>query len=278
MKKVNIYIITYNNPERLNQNIERLVQSTLDVDSNEYQLGVVIINNHPNFSLDEKYKGVIRVWHNVTRPEFSCGHLSRDYNAAYMHGFRDLKNPAVDYVVCIHDDTMLKDGWFQKLMQIHETYNFYAGDYGCSMTSVNAEAVRTIGIWDERFCNIGYHEADMFLRALIYNKDKSSINDHLAGRVHNPTEVLFDHPPENHNKVQHINHTLNYHTVSRKVFAEKWGVHPEFWENRLPVIPTEPKIDQYMYYPYFELDIYDLDAKKYIYAKAGLEHFLPEWR
>jgi hypothetical protein len=33
-----------------------------------------------------------------------------------------------------------------------------------------------------------------------------------------------------------------------------------------------------MFYPYFELDIYDLDAKKYIYAPAGLQNFKEEWK
>lgn len=277
MRKTNIYIVTYNNPERLNENLFRLTETTKHIDLSQHSLNVVVINNHTNFFLDDRYKN-ITVWHNVTRPNFSCGHLSRDYNAALIHGFQNLKTPAVNQIVCAHDDSMWHKNWFEDLLEIHNTYSFYVGDYGCSMHSYLPEAVKTIGIWDERFCNIGYHEADYLLRALIYNKDKSTINDYMGGRVLNPTKVLFDHPPANHNKLDHSNASLRYHTVTRKVFEEKWGVHPEFWDKRMLRVPTEPKINQFMFYPYFELDISDLDNKKYIYALAGLEHFKEEWK
>ena len=93
--------------------------------------------------------------------------------------------------------------------------------------------------------------------------------------------MLFrSHARENQDKLEHASASLQYHTVSRKVFEDKWGVHPEQWETRLfpNGVPTEPKIHSYMFYPYFELDIEDLDNKKYSYAKRGLENFLEEWR
>ena len=198
-----------------------------------------------------------------------------------MLGFGSLKDPHADQVICAHDDSMWNPNWLENLQKIHESYTFYSGNFGCSLTSYLPEAVRKIGMWDERFAGLGYHEADYFLRALIYNRDKSSINDMFAGRVLNHIPVdLFEHVAPNQQKDDHVNQTLPYHTVSRRMFEEKWGVHPENWGIRLTEdqIPMRPKISTYMYYPYFELDIDDLDGKNYVYALKGLEHFKNEWK
>lgn len=281
-KSVKVYIVTYNNEERIKENIFRFFDTVRDVKTVYFKY--TVINNHSNFNIGQFVcpKNVdFAVWHNVTRPDWSCGHLSRDYNAALINGFVNLNNPDCDQIICGHDDIWYKDNWFERLTKIHETYTFYAGDYGCSMTSYLPEAVKKIGMWDERISNIGYHEADYYLRALIYNGDKSTINDYFGGRVYNPTEVLFDHPPENQNKRIHSEKSLAYHANSRKVFAAKWGgVHPEQWATRLSgtPIPKTPLVPTFMYYPYFELDIDNLEEKGYIYAKAGLENFLEEWK
>jgi len=276
---INIYVVTYKNKQNIENNIKRFFHTTKHVDVSKYKLNYYVINNHSNFTVDEDLLNKVTVLHNTLRPDFSCGHLSRDYNAALIHGFKNLNNPFANQVICAHDDSLWRDGWLEDLEEIHKTYTFYAGDYGCSMTSYLPEAVKKIGIWDERMCNIGYHEADYFLRALIFNKEKSTINDYFGGRVLNPTKVVFDHPEPNIDKNNHCNESLPYHTVSRKVFEDKWNVHPENWNTRLlPNIPTNPLINTYMYYPYFELDIEDLENKKYSYAPKGLENFRSEWR
>ena len=281
MKRINMYVVTYNNSERINQHIERFVGTTEHIDRSQYELNYYIINNHSNFELREDLKKYVTgIFHNSLRPDWSCGHLSRDYNAALMHGFHNLNEPHAHQVITMHDDSHLNVGWFESLQNIHNQFSFYVGDFGCSMISYLPDAVKKIGIWDERFCNIGYHEADYFLRALIYNNEKSSINDHFGGRVLNETVVLFEHVGPNHQKDTHVSQTLGYHTVSRHVFAEKWNTHPEEWRSRMFTtgVPTEPLIHTYMLYPYFELAIENLEAKKYSYTPAGLEHFKNEWR
>jgi hypothetical protein len=260
-----VYVVTYNNPERINQNIDSFLRTTSQIKDAEFSYN--IINNHSNFFLNDAYRNLpfIKVFHSL-RPDNSCGHLARDYNFAYIDGFKNLLNPSCDQVICLHDDSMWMHGWYNALCDIHKTYTYYQGDYGCSMTSVLPEAVRKIGLWDERFCNIGYHEADYSLRALIYNKEKSTINDHLAGRVLNPTCVIFNRAPENMAKLQHGIETMKYHPVSRKVFHEKWGIHPEFWYTRVfgvTELPTVSKIKNYVFYPYFEKDVEDLEGKNY---------------
>jgi hypothetical protein len=266
MLRVNVYVVTYNNPERINQNVERFFKTTEHLDTTKYQLNYHIINNHSNFILDRDKD--ITVFHNSMRPDFSCGHLARDYNMSLVHGFKNLLSPSCDQVVLAHDDSLWNDEWFENLQKIHETYTFYSGNHGCSMTSILPEAVRKIGLWDERFCNIGYHEADYFLRALIYNKEKSSINDAGAGRILNPTMEIFTWAPANHNKFVHGTETAVYHPLTSAMFTEKWGgVSPCDWNSRRPEdFPVTPAIKTYVYYPYFEKDIEDLANKKIFFG------------
>jgi hypothetical protein len=49
--------------------------------------------------------------------------------------------------------------------------------YKNSSGVATSNAVKQVGLFDERFCNIGLQEADYFLRCLLYNKDRSSLND-----------------------------------------------------------------------------------------------------
>jgi hypothetical protein len=268
-----MYMVTYRNPECVKNNLDTLF-ATLGTNQSVpkgTQINLTIINNHSAFVLPEEYKKQVWVKDNL-RVDESCGHLARDWNYALIDGFRSLKNPRADQVICFHDDVIWLDNWLDKLYTIHQTYDFYMADFGCTLHSYLPSAVRKIGLWDERFCNIAYHEADYQLRARIYNGDKSSINDHEQGRVWNPTEVIVRHPPHNADKTSAANESLNYHPISRKVFEKKWRRYPERWE-RQGEPPKQPYIDSYMNYPYFEKDVETLTLQKYVQAWA----FDPKW-
>lgn len=258
MRNVNVYVVTYNNEQNINENLSRFLETTQDV--SDVKFVYTIINNHSVFELDEKNVDIDRenfelyVFHNWLRPDFSCGHLSRDYNMGLIDGFKSLKNPAVDQVILLHDDSIWNDGWYEDLVDIHKTYTFYAGDWGDGLTSYLPDAVKNIGLWDERFCNIGYHEADYFLRAKIFNSDKSSINDHGAGRVWNATKEIFHHAKENPNKVSSHSESAKYHDITHALFQEKWDCSPVNWHHSIGVLPTAPRIKSWMLYPYFEQD------------------------
>lgn len=267
MKKINVYVVTYNNEQRINENIARFFDTTKHIDTSQYQIKYHVINNHSNLKI-HLHKDKITVFYNPLRLDRSCGHLSRDYNMCLMHGFQDLKDPQVDQITFAHDDSLWLEGWFEGLQNIHQTYTFYSGDHGCSLTSFLPEAVRNIGMWDERFCNIGFHEADYLLRAKIYNGDKSSINDFSVKRIwnHRP-EILFAWPPRNAEKHQHSIESEKYHHVTHAVFDMKWGIYPEEWHTRLTKEedwPKKSKIPNFVFYPYFEKDIYDLAGKGYV--------------
>lgn len=271
---IKAYMVTYRNPECVNNNLESLFD-TFQTEQNVPEgtrLDITIINNHSSFTLADKFKKYVEVIDNM-RIDESCGHLARDWNYALIDGFRSLKKPAVDQVICFHDDVIWLDKWLEKLYAIHQSHSLYMGDFGCTLHSYTPHAVKRIGLWDERFCNIAYHEADYQLRARLYNSQMSSINDYEQGRVWNPTEIIAQHPPHNEDKRTAANESLNYHPVSRKVFEKKWRRYPERWNEQKGEPPKQPFIDSYMFYPYFERDVETLTEQKYIQAWA----FDPKW-
>lgn len=257
-KRINIYCVTYNNNENINRNINKFIATTDHLSPDTVKFTYIIINNHSELELDEVSFNEelidFAVFENWLRPDHSCGHLARDYNMGLIHGFQDLSNPAVDQVILLHDDSIWNDGWYEDLEEIHKTYTFYAGDWGDGLTSYLPDAVKAIGLWDERFCNIGYHEADYFLRAKIFNPDKSSINDHGAGRVWNATKEIFTHAQENVGKMESHDASARYHDLTHALFMEKWNCSPVNWHLSVGVLPTTPLIKSWAFYPYFEKD------------------------
>ena len=66
---------------------------------------------------------------------------------------------------------------FQNCLELHKKYSFIQFGRGCGFMSFKPEAIKKIGLWDERFCNIGFHEADYFLRAFLFNNESTTLND-----------------------------------------------------------------------------------------------------
>ena len=173
-----LYIITYNRPKALNETLENL-------DHTDFTGNTIIINNHPNFQIASKFAKRVHVLHNMVRPDCSMGNLSENYNQAIIHGFKSLQKPDTDIVVHIQDDCILHKNWCSYLKFLHKTYTFVVGKYGDNIVSYTPEAIKKIGLWDENFCGIQHKEADYWIRALIWNKEKSSINDVLHNRLLN---------------------------------------------------------------------------------------------
>jgi hypothetical protein len=276
---VSVFIVTYRSPVDLKNNIASILESGADVTVN-------VINNHSDFELAPEHKHAVTVLHNQLRPDFSTGHLARNWNQALLLGFRNLKNPASDIVVTVQDDVLFKPDWLRNLIELHRKYSFITMGAGDAFCSYLPEAVRTIGLWDERFCNIGCHEADYFLRALIYNRDLSSINDIFHGRVHNAVGAnsctdfrLFD--AEFENEQQRANSLLitvpridsdrrcahlasaKFHRLVGALFRHKWNVHFNNWTEEHHSLRNS-LVHNYLMYPYFEKDVEGLREKNYI--------------
>lgn len=260
--KIKVFIVTYKNKLHLNNNIQSLIKS--DLMQHDYE--IIVINNHTEFSMDNYYDKNVKVLHNVVRPNFSKGHLARDWNCALIHGFGDLMNPISDIVVHCQDDTLFSPDWCSNIINLHKKYTFIQYGWGDNFCSYTVDAVKKIGLWDERFCNIGQQEADYLLRAYIYNREKSSINDDVHNRVSNREHVSIIDRPEHETYTYHSESTLGYNRWSDSLYISKWGFPPGEWKHN-NVYSNPPKcslIKNYVYYPYFEKDVEDLAGKNYL--------------
>jgi len=195
-----------------------------------------------------------------------------------IHGFRDLNNPASDVVVAVQDDVVFKPDWLPHLIDLHSRYSFITMGPGDSFCSYLPQAVKSVGLWDERFCNLGYQEADYLLRSLIYNREGSSINDLCHGRLHNalPTNdfrsgdhleradsLLITSPRWNMDRKDAHVLSMKFHPISEAVFFHKWGICPAPWTPRHHTIRGS-LVANYLTYPYFEKDVEGLRDKDYV--------------
>lgn len=265
--RIKHYIVTYNNEEILNGCLESLSDVFKKYTKDEYQ--VYIINNHSNFKIDSKFNNRVEVLHNTLRPDFSTGHLARNWNQAILHGFKDLKNPDCDILITSQNDCYFKGDFIRNVKKWHETYSFLQQGAGDNYISYTPNAIKRVGLWDERYSNIGYQEADYFLRQLLYNKDGCSINDDVHLRLHNREKNNIIQLNESGFVRGDEFHLLStkYHKVSEQVYKTKWGdtaknhaVNGWSYDNLKHLSPT----NSYTYYPYFELDISTLSEQNYI--------------
>lgn len=254
--KIKHYIVTYNNKYILNNCLESLLPVLEKYSKEEYQL--YIINNHSNFSIEEKFHKYVEVLHNSVRPDFSTGHLSRNWNQAIINGFTDLENPNCNIVITNQNDCEFDGDFIPNLIEFHKQYSFIQFGAGDNFISYTADSIKKVGLWDERFCNIGHQEADYFLRQMIYNNEGASINDHKHIRVHNPiTNNIIKHTTSGYdrNDVFHLE-SKKFHTISERVYIEKWGATPEHHAVNMwcydCLKELTPKVKSFMYYPYFE--------------------------
>lgn len=259
--KIKVYIVTYNNDIMMN----RCIDSLLNSDLMKYDHEINVINNYGTLPSTDKYI----VLNNVLRPDFSTGHLSRNWNQAIVNGFKDLLNPDCDILVCAQNDSVFQSQWCQYLLEYHKIYDFISMGSGDEYHSYTPEAIKNIGLWDERFVN-GCSEGDYFLRAKIYHPNKSSINDYFHGRVHNP--IVFDiadyklihHVPCGiiRNEPSRID-MVKYMNISQEIFKLKWNISDIYWNETSNFI-TKSLIPNFIQYPYFEKNVIDLIGKNYV--------------
>ena len=296
MKKIKIYIVTYKRSDILNDTLTKLFQSDFaEIENTE----VNIINNHSEFYLNDEFKEKVNVLHNVLRPDWSNGNLAENWNQALINGFKSLSNPDCEYLVTMQNDTSVHPNWCKNLLEMHKKFNFIVGKFGDNLVSYTPEAVKKIGIWDENFFGVQYKEADYWIRALIFNKEKSCINDTLHGITLNNENALELDTSIDRNFIEETgfegNKTLKrkaddkehqeiwttrggfYKAYAWKYFNEKWSntwkQQPEKigwikkWSKEFKDNPPDmkkSKVKNVIKYLYFEKDIYDLKSKNYL--------------
>ena len=290
MKHMKIYIVTYKRSDILNDTLKKLFESDFSQVSNTE---VNVINNHTEFFLNPEFQERVKVIHNNTRPDWS------NWNQALLHGFKDLNKPDSEYVVTMQNDTSVHPEWYSNLMKMHKKFDFIVGKYGDNLVSYTPEAVKKIGIWDENFFGVQYKEADYWLRALIFNKEKSCINDTLHGIELNNEDALELDTTIDRNFIEEDGFK-GENTLKRRAddkehqqiwstrggaykqyvwiyFQEKWtgtwseapskGRWIKNWPSELIENPpdiTKSKLKNVVKYFYFEKDLYDLKGKNYL--------------
>lgn len=283
MKNMKIYIVTYRRTDILNKTLDTLFNKTdfTEIPNTE----VNIINNHTEFHLDEEFVDKVNVLHNNTRPDWDTGNLARNWNESLLHGFRDLKNPETKIVVTMQNDIVLNPNWASNLLRMHQKYTFITGQLGDNIISYLPDAVKKIGMWDERFLTPANKEADYYIRALIYNKDKSLINDRVHGRLLNSHDALELDTSE-YQGAEHSWREMKsgensrdgwYHTsqIFYWKWKDTWKEQPSYrgwltnWTKEFvnnPPVP--PKVPNFIQYSYFEKDI-ELSGKNYVGWRQG---------
>lgn len=263
---IRMFMVTYKGHKRLYPTLNSIFNSN-PVD--DVSVSVNIINNHTDIRVPECYQDQVNVIHNSLRPDFSCGHLSRNWNQALVNGFESLSNPACDIVVCTQDDSIFHPDWLTRLIELHKVYSFVHGGHGDQFHSYTPEAVKRVGLWDERFCGLTRQAADYFYRQYLYNKEGCTINDPGHRRewnllLPNPVDAssyLVD--PDVRQIDANMGHIPEDEVISRKLLQEKWGYDPYPWDAQLlAATPSAPR--HYITYPYFEKDVYDLQGKGYL--------------
>jgi hypothetical protein len=288
MRKVWVTIITYNNIEILNKNLHALMASDL-VTSGLYEWSIEIINNHSNFYIEPRFEKSVVVHHQTLRPTWDyVGYFTRDCNSALIRGFKSLKAPINDQVIILQDDVLVKPDFMKKLVERHESgIDFIMSGIGDALNSFVPNAVRKIGLYDERF-HTGFHEGDYILRAIQKLDRRCSIGDFAHGRIWNVTddgkfytsnnggdEVFPDAsvstnttraesdlvicPPFTQEQMNNVGkrHGAAWHLDLWKL---KWGVDTPFynWSDDFKerIIPTlNSGLPNFMVYPYFEKHI-----------------------
>lgn len=273
--KIKLYILTYDNEHHINDNLNSLFSSNL-----KPYVEINIINNHSNFKISpenwDKLNafGNYKILHNVMQCDESWGYTTRNWNQAFTLGFKDLNNPDCDFVVCAQDDCNYHFDWVTILQQRHsDGLEFIACGVGDTLCSYTPQAIKTVGMWDERFSFLCWSEHDYFLRASSWLGYKCAIEDRTHRNLYTFNDGLAKgiawKPLEDEKKgiLRNIRQTTS-NKIAVNLFTKKWGADPDDMSTacfnnidnkRIPLIPS------FIYYPHFEKDIDNLSEKGYIW-------------
>ena len=173
----------------------------------------------------------------------------------------------------LKDDSIFRKDWASKLVSLHDVHSFVQNGHGDQFHSYLPEAVRRIGLWDERFCGLSRQAADYFWRCVMYNIEGSTIQDTIHRRIINPifpndvekSRGWLVNPDVRQIDGVHDNTANHQGEISEKLMSIKYPFEPFPWTiEKISRRPKRTVIDNFITYPYFEKDIYNLREKGYI--------------
>jgi glycosyltransferase involved in cell wall biosynthesis len=267
MVRVVIVVVTYRNEQLLERCLDSIIRAD---DVQDVERKIIVLNNYDRLSLSTCLEPHVRVINNEGRPDFSTGHLARSWNQGIMHSIHDINNPDCDVLILAQNDAEFKPTYLSAILDLvgpERSYDYMTVGVGDEVQVMTPASIKAIGLYDERFCNIGYQEMDYMSRAKFVMGSRVSINDHGHGRTHNPVDantiekiiVRNIHGHARNDEYHCI--SLKYHTISYELLKHKWNnnVNPF----NLPEPQTVPK--QYMLYPYFEKALPNLEQKYIVF-------------
>ncbi len=258
--KIKAYFVTYRNNEELEKTLNSFLGSGVQTYSSDLEIS--IINNSPDYPIKHEillqaHELGFKIVNNYTRSSNSTGHLARNWNECLIDGFKDIDNPDCDIVMLSQNDNMFHKDTIHRIIESHQTYSFIQNGHGDSFHSYTPEAIKKVGLWDERFCGIGYQEADYFLRQLIYNSQGCSIKDTMHERWNNRLDYdIVDYDKGggfSRRDVEHLR-SMAFHNNCEKVFELKWPyMQTSGWTGETAAHALHHgRQKQFMMYPYFE--------------------------
>ena len=185
-----------------------------------------------------------------------------------MLGFEDLNSPKSDIVILSQGDCVFQEGYLSKIIKAHEKYDFVQQGRGDEYHSYTADHIKKVGIWDERFCGIGYQEVDYFYRSDLFNHDKVFINDNYYGLELDSKNTLniVDLSHETGYERDDESHLKSFGTAHQyclDLFMRKYGIERKLTSgvdcykvyDSLKGNKVYPQIETILLYPYFEKGI-----------------------
>lgn len=181
--RVSVYVITFS---------EDALLSALLSSLEGQNVSVTVINTNRRPLRDRVSAALppsVRV-HDALSTTLSIGHSTRHYNEALTNGFDTLDEPQSDLVVTIQADTHLCPDWLAHLRRAHAEHGcaLVQAGQGDQLVSYSVDAVRTLGLWDERFIGISVHEGDFFIRALMGMPSATCLHDTDHLRIWRPVK------------------------------------------------------------------------------------------
>ena len=248
MGNIQVWILTFNRSVVLNRLVKRF---------NSQKVYPHIFSNHPVVSLEPETE-VSRVVVNTLNSVKSNSWCARSWNSIFLKAF---ENPLIDGVVCIQDDTDIRDGWREAFVERVSSYDFISAPAGDQFFYIHKNVLKKVGWFDERYIGCYCGDADYFKRVyLAYDKGRVSQYDtHNWGWKHNPCGIEkyldtefntktcqpgYENQHWELEKLDSINRTLKH---SQTHYERKWGVELDcgYPANEMGTTQQIPEIDWY---------------------------------
>lgn len=279
VKKLSVWIVTYNRPDAINRTIQDFLQTTPSY------VPINVISNHSNLQLDQDYGPRVKIYMNILRPDQSWGYLARNWNQCFYFGFKEY-----EWVLCSQDDVRILPGWLENIQQ-HPDYDFYTAPYFDVIFMINRHAFRQVGWFDERFVVMDYQDNDFFRRCYqrlgkekISSEDKHGWqwNGRSTGFInpigqssfwrHGPDEGYIqpdDHPRGRGDK------RFIHNTINANFLYKKWGATIKRNHQELNLRQRIPDID---WYPWFTKEMFALVNEDYPHERFTTLKWWDVWR